>query len=237
MRKVFYGFLLAVSPITGLVAQTTSSADAQPPQLPPAMQNLAQELKISPVLNDPAKPTSELDTSVFFVKNLLANPSTALPDETRTPAQLEALLTTYVGTWRGESFWFSTSALRSVRAPIELVYKMEKENGRNVLNCTITYTLNGVPSVALSRLWVEDGHIFSEVIQDKQRQKYIAESHADSLVWRSFGSMDTLLDFSETETLHLTADGGQISTAGFEVQHDAHGSSLVLETTNLKLLK
>jgi hypothetical protein len=228
MRTGFCGILLLVLLPLSLDAQT-ASAPAPAPKL--------LQITLPPLSLGAPTATSELDAYLFLPKNPLANPSTILPKETRTPAQLEALLANYVGKWRGESVWLSTATGHVLRAPTEMVYALKKENGRTILSCTITYDLAAGPSVALARLWVEKGHIFSEITQGDRSQKFIAQSSAGSLLWRTYDSMDTIVEFAETETLRLAADGGQISSRGFEVQHYARGQSLVVESTELKFVK
>ena len=230
MRLGFRGFLVLTLLSSGLHAQTAGGDGSVPmPKLPP--------ITLPPLNSGPPPATSELDAYLFVPKNPLANPSTVLPKETRTPAQLEALLANYVGTWRGESVWYSTVTGHILRAPTEMVYALKNEKGHNYLTCSITYELASGPSVAMARMWVEDGRIFSEIAQGDRSQKFIAQSNAGSLIWRTYGSLETLVEFSEIETLRLTVDGGQLSSRGFEVQHYARGESLVLETTELKLVK
>ncbi len=222
MRKAFFCWLLATLPVAGQSTQSSSS------WLPPL--NL-------PSIGAAEKPISELNATAFFAKDFVNTPATALPSETRTSAQLEALLSAYVGTWQGVSTWYILDSRRTLRVHTRLVYKMEKQDGRNVLTCTITYGNPGAPTIVLSRLWVESGHIFSETTEGGTTQKYIAQSRGLGLAWRTFGSMDSLFNFAETETLRLTADGGEISSNGFEVQPNPFGNTVVIETTELKLMK
>jgi len=238
MRAALCRFLMAVLLTAGLAAQTAPRSDAglslppltrAPGQLPP--------LELPKLVSSSPKPMEELDAFAFFPSNPIINLATALPEETRSSTQLEALLATYAGTWRGESTWCSLSTHQTIRLPTEVVYRIQKQDGRNVLIGTITYQRNGAPIVGLSRLWVENGHIFSESTQNGLSQKYVAQSRGQSLAWCAYGSMETLLGFSEVETLRLTADGGQISSHGCEVRRNLLDSSIVLETTELKLAK
>lgn len=213
----------------GAQAQSDAAATEPKPELP--------QIALPPVPTGPPPATSQLDAYLFLPKSPLASPAAVLPRETRTPAQLEALLSNYVGTWRGETKWYSNATGHLLLAPAEMVYAMKEEKGRKVLACTITYHLPAGPSVALSRTWVENGHIFSEIMQGDASQRYIAQSTPEGLIWRTFDSMATVLEFSEVETLRLTPDGGELYSSGYEVQHYARGDSLVFESTQLKLVK
>lgn len=233
MRTGFCGFLLLTLLAAGLRAQSAPTANSAPSAPAPKL----LQITLPPLSTGAPTATSELDAFLFLPKNPLANPSLLLPKETRTPVQLEALLANYVGTWKGESIWFSIATGHVLSAPTEMAYTMKKENGRNVLVCTIYYNLPAGPSVAFSRMWVENGHIFSEIVQADRSQKFVAQSNANSLTWHTYGSMDTLVEFGETEMLRLTPDGGELSSRGYEVQHYARGQSLVIETADLKLVK
>jgi hypothetical protein len=182
-------------------------------------------------------PTAQMNADAFIPKNLLLSPATFPPPEASTPAQLEARLAAYVGTWRGESTWFSAGTGKIIRFPTEMTYRFVQLNARRVLACAITYTINGAATVTHERLWVENGRIVSEVIENGQPQQYLAHTDHENLVWQTMGSIETAFDFGETETLRLTADGGQITTSGFEVDHTPDGDVFVHESSVLKLVK
>lgn len=213
----------------GALAQAAAAASEPKPVLP--------QIALPPVPTGPPPATSQLDAYLFLPKSPLASPAGVLPKESRTPAQLQALLSNYVGTWRGAARWYSNATGHLLQAPAEMVYTLKVENGRKVLACTITYSLPAGPSVALSRTWVESGHIFSEITQGDSSQRFIAQSTPGGLIWRTFDSMSAVLEFSEVETLRLTPDGGELSSSGYEVQHYARGDSLVFESADLTLVK
>ncbi len=183
------------------------------------------------------RPTAQLDAEYFLPKHITPTVANFSPPEPRTTAQLEALLAEYVGTWRGESIWYSSANGKILHYPTELIYHFEDQGGRRVLTCMVTYTINGAPSTSLALFWIENGHIVSEIYQGGRRQNFAAHSDGPSLVWDATDSTQALFDFGETETLHLTADGGHLTTTGFEIQHGPQGPVLVHESSDLKLVK
>src|SRR5580658_9846544 len=99
MRAAFFGCTLTAFLAVGLGAQSA------PPQAPAA--DALRPLNLPELSTSPTKPTAKFDIAAFFPENPGPSLATALSNETRTSAQLEALLTAYVGTWRGESTWRS----------------------------------------------------------------------------------------------------------------------------------
>jgi hypothetical protein len=231
--------LVSATLLLAALAARAASSDSLP--LPPsvpapddwATPHLPKLLAAAPAL----EPTAQIDAEAFLPKNLLLSIATLPPSETRTPAQLEARLAAYVGTWRGESTWYSTTSPKILHYPTEMVYRFEQQNGQRVLTCVITYTINGAASVNHARLWVENGHIVSEVVQDGSPLRYIARTDHENLVWSATDSVRAALDFGEVETLSLTAGGGQITTLGFEVQHGTDLDAFVHEASVLQLVK
>jgi len=183
------------------------------------------------------RPTGQLDVEFFLPRHLLPSVANIPPPETRTVAQLEALLNEYVGTWRGESTWYSTASGKILHYPTELIYRFEDLPGGRVLTCIITYHINGAPTTSLAHLWVERGHIVSETAQGGKRQHFIAHTAGANLIWSVTDTTEALFDFGETETLRLTANGGHLTTTGYEIQHSAQGPVLVHESSDLELAK
>jgi hypothetical protein len=237
MRVLERILLLSILFATALTGRASSSGSlALPPSVPtPADWTTPSFPKLlpGPVLS----PTAQIDAEAFIPKNLLLSIATIPPPETRTPAQLEALLATYVGTWRGESTWYSTAGTKILHYPTEMVYRIVLQGGRRVLDCVITYTINGVSTLSQARLWVENGRIVSEVAQGGTPQRYIASTDHENVRWRATDSTRAALDFGEVETLRLTADGGEITTLGFEVQHGPNLDAFIHEASVLKLVK
>jgi hypothetical protein len=237
MRAPAQHFLLATIFLAALAARAATSGSLALPPSVPAPDDWASprfpKLASTPVLT----PTEQIDLAALLPKDLLLSIATIPPPETSTPAQLEARLDAYVGTWRGESTWYSTANQKIMHFPTEMVYRFVEEQGRRVLACAITYTINGAHSVSQARLWVEGGRIVSEVTQDGQPQKYIARTAQENLVWRAMNSTQAALDFGEVETLRLTVDGGELTTQGFEVRHGVDVDAFVHETSDLKLVK
>ena len=195
---------------------------------------LAHELPPAAAL---LRPTAQLDVEYFLPQNFLPSAANVLPPESRTIAQLEALLQEYVGTWRGESTWYSTASSKILKYPTELIYRYEEEEGRRVLNCIITYQIDGEPNTSLAHFWIERGHIVSETTQDGKRLRFIAHTEGPNLVWTATGTTRVPFDFGEAETLRLTADGGRLTTVGFEIQPSPQGPVLVQESSDLRLVK
>ncbi len=238
MRAPARHFLLATVCLGALAAHAASSGSlALPPSVPApddwASPHLPKLLADTPVL----APTEQIDLAAMMPKDLLLSIATIPPAEASTPAQLEARLAAYVGTWRGESTWYSTDNPKILHFPTEMVYRFVEVAGRRVLACTITYLINGAPAVSYARLWVESGCIVSEVTQDGQPLRYIARTAQENLVWRATNSTEAALDFGEVETLRLTVDGGELTTQGFEVRHGVDVDAFVHESSDLKLVK
>ena len=224
--------------LSATAARAASSGSLTLPPSVPAPNDWAKP--VLPLLQLPPaalKPTDQLDGNLFLPQNNLLSLATIPPLETSTPAQLEARLAAYVGTWRGESIWCSTAGSQVIHYPTELVYRFEQQNGRRVLACQITYTMNGAASVTHASLWVENGHIVSEVVQGNQRLRYVARTQQQNLVWRATDSVQAALDFTEIETFRLAVDGGQITTQGFEIEHHPGGDIFIHESSSLRLVK
>jgi len=224
--------------LVGLTARAANSGGTtMPPSVPSNDVLLHPSLLTPPTPSAQLEPMEQLDASAFAPKTNLLSLASVPPPETSTPAQLEARLTAYVGTWRGESTWLSSASGQVIHYPTEMVYRFVQLDGRRVLTCLITYTNNGRATVSHARLWIENGRIVSEVDQGGHALRYIAQSELQNLVWHATDSAQAMLDFGEIETLRLTADGGQISTQGFEIQHGPRGIVFIHESSLLKLVK
>jgi hypothetical protein len=181
---------------------------------------------------------SSLDASAFLPKTVWLNAAQVPLPDTRTPAQLGAMLAAYVGTWRGEVVTNFFTDQKTARYSVELVYKLVHEQGRDVLVCDGIYQLPGGPQTMRERAWVENGRIVAELVQGRQKQYFAANSRGNSLVWYSTDSVGSLLDFCQTETLRLTGDTGQLHSEGFDVQYKSDGGTLMTaQTIDLKLVK
>ncbi len=233
MRTGLGGIFLLIFLSGALHAQSTPASRNATPSAAPKM----LQITLPPLSTGAPEATSQLDAYLFLPKSPLANPSIVLPKETRTPAQLEAVLANYTGRWRGESVWFSLVTGHTLRALTEIVYTQKKENGRNVLHGLIYYDLPTGLVVTLVKMWVEKGCIFSEIYQGDRSQRFVAQTNANSLILRTYDEMDTLVEYGEVETLRLTPDGGQLSSHGYQIQHYARGQSMVIESAELKLVK
>jgi hypothetical protein len=238
MRPREKTFLLAALFLAALTARAANSGGTtMPPSVPASDDWLKPNLPTLVPSGTPLSPMEQLDASAFTPKITLLSLASVTPPETSTPAQLEARLTAYVGTWRGESTWCSSASPQVVHYPTEIVYRFEQQDGRRVLACLITYTINGAASVNHARLWIENGRIVSEVVQNGQPQRYIAQTELQNLVWHATNSDQAALDYGEIETLRLTADGGEIHTQGFEIEHGRSGPVFIHESSLLKLVK
>jgi hypothetical protein len=169
---------------------------------------------------------SSLDAEAFLPQTAWLNAAEVPRPDTRTPAQLAAMLSAYVGTWRGEAITCFFSGQPTLRYPVELVYKLESEKGRNVLVCDGTYQLPSGPLTMRERAWVEHGQIVAELVQGRRKQSFAANS------------VGALVNFCQTETLRLTVDGGQLHTEGFDVEYAPGGEvQMTGQTVDLKLVK
>ncbi len=228
--------------IAGLLAVRAAPAAAPgsvavPPSVPapdelPPVRDVAMPYPL-PTL----EPITQIDGRAFLPKNLLLSPTNFPPPETRTTAQLEAMLAAYVGTWRGTSTWASSTSATALTYPTELVYQFASDKDRRVLRCAIRYTVNGITTTSQALLWIENGHLVSTVAQNGSTQKFIAGTDHEAVRWQAADSLFSPIDYAETETLRLTVDGGQLSTIGFQMEHGVHGDVFVYETSSLKLVK
>jgi hypothetical protein len=238
--------ILSFMRIAVLFFGVASVLAAQPPQpliLPPPTP-AADPL---PALQLPAwmaaKPVpsalSSLDAEAFSPNTDWVNAGKVPRPDTRTPAQLAAMLSAYVGTWRGDVVTCFFSDQKTARYPVELIYKLEKESGRNVLVCDGTYQLPDGPLTMHERAWVEQGQIVAELIQGRRKQSFAANSRGSSLVWYSTESAGALVDFCQIETLRLTVDGGQLHTEGFDVEYGPGRGEVHMtgQIVDLKLVK
>ena len=222
MRRFFLLFLMLGLAAAGLPAQTSLS---------------------------PAKPTdSSFGDFPITPGNFSATPSTndlmpapsltpgAAP-ESRTPAQLQAVLAAYVGHWQGNYVITSTAGAELSRFPIDVVYAMERDpDGRSVLVATTHLTQAGKPITQHTRSWVENGQILAEVANDYNVEKFFARTRGADLVWFTHDANKDETDFSMTETLKLTADGGTLVSSGFERVPQSDPPVLVLVTSSLTKL-
>ncbi|HTB63459.1 MAG TPA: hypothetical protein VK737_07705 [Opitutales bacterium] len=238
MRQRFIGFLGGIVTLAALTASAASTgSSAVPPSVPASDEFPPQGLPQLKFSLPTIQPITKIDALAFLPKNLLLSVSNFPPTETRTPAQLQAMLTAYVGTWRGTSTWFSSATHSILTYPTELIYKLQTENNQQTLTCSISYTINGATSTSQATFWIENGHLISEVTQNGNSQTYIAGTNHESLRWQESSTGASPLNYSETETLRLTVDGGQISTTGYQIEHGAAGDVFVYESSELKLVK
>ncbi|MGA2052981.1 MAG: hypothetical protein ABSH19_06700, partial [Opitutales bacterium] len=146
-----------------------------------------------------------------------------LAPESRTPAQLQALLNGYVGHWQGDYVVNTTGGHELSRFPIDVVYVMNKEkDGQEVLTGTTTYAKDGKTVTEVTRSWVDHGKIVAEVSHENVVEKFSARTRGEDLVWFTEDADKDATDFSMTETLKLTADGGTLSSKGFERVPDSN---------------
>jgi len=238
MRSTAFCFGLAALLAT-LPALAENAATAQPPTtsaanlLPPLLQ-----LPAWPIAKTASSALSQLDAEAFLPKTTWWKiPQIPRPD-TRTPAQLAAMLAAYVGTWRGEAVTTFLSGQASARYSVALVYKLEQDHGRSVLVCDGTYLLPSGPLAMRERAWVENGRIVAELEQGTRKQSFAANSNGNNLVWYSTGPVLALLEFCQVETLRLTVDGGTLHSDGFDVEHGPNGAiEMTGQTVDLKLVK
>ncbi len=232
---LFLGFasVLAAQP-----APAQNSSLALPPPTP-ATDVLSQLHLPVWMTGKPVTPAmASLDAQAFLPKTAWLNAADVPRPDTRTPAQLAAMLSAYVGTWRGEAVTCFFSGQKTARYPIELTYTLEKEPGRSVLVCKGTYLLPDGPETMSERAWVENGRIVAQLVQGQRRQSFAANSRGSSLVWYSTDSASAQVDFCQTETLRLTVDGGQLHTEGFDVEYGPRGEMMMTgQTVDLKLVK
>jgi hypothetical protein len=233
--------VLLIGLASGLAAQSTPGGNTslvQPASTPAP--DLLPVLRLPGWLTGQAVPTamSSLDAEAFLPKTPWLNAAQVPRPDSRTPAQLAAILSTYVGTWRGEAVTCFFSGQKTVSYPIELIYKLEKEKDRNVLVCDGIYFLPAGPQTMRERAWIEDGRIVAELVQGSRKQSFAANSLGSGLIWYSTDSASALVDFCQTETIRLTVDGGQLHTEGFDVEHGSGGKILMTgQTVDLKLIK
>ncbi len=237
MRIAVLFFGLACS----LAAQPTPAGKGTPAPLPPTpATDVLRLLQFPPLTTEKPAPlaTSLLNAQAFLPKNTGLSAAQLSRPDTRTPAQLAAMLSTYVGTWRGEAVTCFFYGPKTTRYPVELVYKLAQEKGRSVLVCDGTYQLPSGPQTMRERAWVENGCIVAELIQGHRQQSFAANTRGGSLVWYSTDSASALLDFCQVETLRLTVDGGQLHEEGYDVEHGPGGQILMTgQTMDLKLVK
>ena len=222
MRRCFLLFLLLGLAPAGLPAQTSTSpaksADSSFGDFPITAGNFS---------STPATDAPSLTPTL----------NTGAAPETRTPAQLEAVLAAYVGHWQGNYVITSTAGLELSRFPIDVVYTMEKDSsGRNVLMASTHFTREGKPVSEQTRSWVEKGQILAEVTHGDVVEKFLARTRGADLVWFTHDIDKDQTDFSMTETLKLTADGGSLVSTGFERIPKTDPPVLLLVTSNLKKL-
>jgi len=222
-----------------LAAQPTPAGNAGAVAPTPAADVLPPLVIPSLTTEKPAPlPMSLLDAEAFLPKDAGLNAAHFPRPDSRTPAQLAAMLSAYVGTWRGEAVTCFFYGPPTERYPIELVYKLEQEKGVTVLVCDGTYHLPSGAQTMRERAWVEKGRIVAELEQGRRKQSFAANTRGGSLVWYSTDSASALLDFCQTETLRLTVDGGQLHEDGFDVEYGPSGQTLMTgQTMDLKLVK
>jgi hypothetical protein len=187
-----------------------------------------------------ATPVSTSPDLIFNARALspLPNPSLPPAPETRPTEQLEAILAAYVGDWRGETNIHIVGSLKLIHFPIEIVYTMTGAPGQRVVEGTATYSYNNQSAVEKMRLFVVQGRIVEEISAGRAINRLIARVRGESLVWYSLDPNRPPTDLCETETIQLTASGGDMNIQGYEVAPNANGPpSISCESTDLKLQK
>jgi len=221
MRRCFLLFLmLGVAP-AGLLAQASTPAQS--------VSNSFSDFPINAGNFSSSTPENDLIPSPTL------NSGTA--PESRTPAQLQAVLAAYVGHWQGNYTITSTAGVELNSFPIDVVYTMETDpSGRSVLVANTHLTEAGKPVTQQTRSWVENGQILAEVINGDSVEKFFARTRSADLVWFTHDFDKDQTDFSMTETLKLTADGGTLVSTGFERVPKSDPPVLVLVTSSLNKL-
>jgi hypothetical protein len=222
MRRCFLLFLMLGLAPGGLPAQTSAppaaATDSSFSDFPINAGNFSSSTPENDLLPAPA-----------------LNPGVA--PENRTPAQLQAILAAYVGHWQGNYTITSTTGVELNSFPIDVVYAMEKDpSGHSVLVATTHLTEDGKLVTQQTRSWVENDQILAEVINGDSVEKFFARPRGADLVWFTHDPDKDETDFSMTETLKLTADGGTLVSTGFERVPKSDPPVLVLVTSSLKKL-
>jgi hypothetical protein len=219
MRRCFLLILMLGLAPAGLPAQTATppaqTSDSSFSDFPITAGNFSSSTPANDLLLAPA-----------------LNPGSA--PESRTPAQLQAVLAAYVGHWQGNYTITSTAGVELNSFPIDVVYSMEKDpGGRSVLVANTHLTEDGKPVTQQTRSWVENDQILAEVINGDSVEKFFARPRDADLVWFTHDPDKDQTDFSMTETLKLTADGGTLISTGFERVPQSDPPVLVLVTSSL----
>jgi hypothetical protein len=187
-----------------------------------------------------AAPDPAVPVPVFHDTNpsdVFASAKKVVPDETRTPAQLNALLKTYVGHWQGESRMSALGVPKVIHYPVDMVCTMADENGLPVLSTVTTFTDGQEKIVEKQRMWVQGGRIVAEIIAGSETLRLAGHTRDNSLVWTALDTTKTPLDFYQTETIDLTIIGGKMHVEGFEVQYTSQGSAMICNTADLTLMR
>ncbi len=154
--------------------------------------------------------------------------------ESRSPAQLQAILAGYVGHWTGNYVVTAMTGPELSNLPIDVVYVMEKDkNGRSTLVGTTTYQKKGKQVSETTRSWVDKGQIYAEISHDDIVEKFFARTRGPDLVWFTHDLNKGVTDFSMTESLRLTADGGTLTSKGFQAVPGSQPPVLVIVTSKL----
>jgi hypothetical protein len=162
------------------------------------------------------------------------NPLNAQPPEKRTAEQLQAILAGYVGHWTGNYVVTSTRGVELSRFPIDVIYVMQKnKDGRLMLTGTTSFDKKGVKTTETVTSWVEDGQILAEINHDGITELFFARTRGADLVWFTHDLKKGVTDFSMTESLRLTADGGTLNSKGFEAVPGATPPTIVSVTSSL----
>jgi hypothetical protein len=248
MRRCLF-VLLGLSLATGLGAQTSTA----PAPATPSPGDSFSDLGIGNLT--PAQvtaPTPAVPSTGGSFDGIELNPGSFSPSsenltvsginlqsgpapELRTPAQLQAILNGYVGHWKGDYVVTSTGGQELSRFPIDVVYEMKKDkDGQEVLTGTTTYAKDGKTVTEVTRSWVNQGQIVAQVSHEDIVEKFSARTRGEDLVWFTEDTNKESTDFSMTETLKLTADGGTLSSKGFERVPDSNPPLLVYVTSELK---
>ena len=222
MRRCFFLFLLLSLLPGGLSAQNTT----------PSAQSTGSSFSDFPI-NAGNFSSSTPENDLIPAPSL----SPGAAPESRTPAQLQAVLAAYVGHWQGNYTITSSAGVVLNSFPIDAVYTMEKDSsGRSVLVATTHLTEDGKPVTQQTRSWVENDQILAEVVSGDSVEKFFARTRGADLVWFTHDPDKDETDFSMTETLKLTADGGTLVSTGFERVPKSDPAVLVLVTSSLKKL-
>jgi hypothetical protein len=171
----------------------------------------------------------------------------APPAETRTPAQLQAVLAAYVGHWQGNYAVHAPNGQELSNFTVDVVYVLKPDkDGLPVLTCT-TSTISksikdGPPATEVTRSWVDHGQIVAQTLHGdaaangSEVEKFFARTRGTDVVWFTGDADKADTDFSLTETLQLTPDGGTLASKGFERVPQSNPPILVYVTSDLKKL-